>query len=88
MAVVTHRNALVQHVDKIMVLDAGRVQHFGPTAEVLKALQSQAAQAAQAAQATPTAHPASGESSPAAGRVVALPQADHLAARHGRKGDA
>ena len=36
--VVTHRNALIQHVDKILVLDAGRVQHFGPTAEVLKAL--------------------------------------------------
>ena len=86
--VVTHRNALVQHVDKIMVLDAGRVQNLGPTADVLKALQSQAAQAAQVAPATPAAHPAPGESSPAAGRVVALPHADPLASRHGRKGDA
>ena len=86
--VVTHRNALVQHVDKIMVLDAGRMQHLGPTVDVLKALQSQAAQAAQAAQATPAAHPALGESSPAAGRVVALPQTDPMAARHGRRGDA
>lgn len=37
--VVTHRTALVQHVDKMLVLDAGRVQHYGPTAEVMQALQ-------------------------------------------------
>jgi len=40
--VVTHRPALIAHVDKILVLDAGRVQQFGPAAEVRKALQQQA----------------------------------------------
>ena len=37
--VVTHRNTLIQHVDKMLVLDAGRVQHYGPAAEVMKAMQ-------------------------------------------------
>jgi ATP-binding cassette subfamily C exporter for protease/lipase/ATP-binding cassette subfamily C protein EexD len=41
---VTHRPSLIAHVDKILVLGAGRVQHFGPAQQVLKALQ-QAAQA-------------------------------------------
>jgi len=40
--VVTHRPALIAHVDKILVLDAGRVQQFGPAAEVMKAMQRQA----------------------------------------------
>jgi ATP-binding cassette subfamily C exporter for protease/lipase/ATP-binding cassette subfamily C protein EexD len=34
--VVTHRPSLVAHVDKILVLDAGRVQQFGPASEVMK----------------------------------------------------
>jgi PrtD family type I secretion system ABC transporter len=37
--VVTHRNTLIQHVDKMLVLDTGRVQHYGPAAEVMKAMQ-------------------------------------------------
>ena len=37
--VVTHRNTLIQHVDKMLVLDAGRVQHYGPAVEVMKAMQ-------------------------------------------------
>jgi ATP-binding cassette subfamily C exporter for protease/lipase/ATP-binding cassette subfamily C protein EexD len=37
--VVTHRPSLIAHVDKILMLDGGRVQHFGPAAEVLKAIQ-------------------------------------------------
>jgi PrtD family type I secretion system ABC transporter len=37
--VVTHRNTLIQHVDKMLVLEAGRVQHYGPAAEVMKAMQ-------------------------------------------------
>jgi PrtD family type I secretion system ABC transporter len=37
--VVTHRHTLVQHVDKILVLEAGRTQHYGPAAEVMKAMQ-------------------------------------------------
>ena len=40
--VITHRPSLIAHVDKILMLNAGRVQKFGPTAEVMKALQQQA----------------------------------------------
>lgn len=40
--VVTHRPSLIAHVDKILVLDSGRVQQFGPAAEVMKAMQRQA----------------------------------------------
>jgi ABC-type protease/lipase transport system fused ATPase/permease subunit len=47
--VVTHRNTLIQHVDKMLVLDAGRTQHYGPAAEVMKAMQQQAAPAAAVA---------------------------------------
>lgn len=38
--VVTHRTALLQHVDKLLVLDAGRVQQYGSRAEVSAAMQS------------------------------------------------
>ena len=41
--VVTHRPSLIAHVDKILVLAAGRIQHFGPASQVLKAMQSQIA---------------------------------------------
>ena len=44
--VVTHRVSLVQHVDKMLVLEAGRVQHFGSVAEVTKAMQGGAARTA------------------------------------------
>jgi PrtD family type I secretion system ABC transporter len=40
--VVTHRATLIQHVDKMLVLDAGKVQHYGPTAEVMRAMQQKA----------------------------------------------
>jgi ATP-binding cassette subfamily C exporter for protease/lipase/ATP-binding cassette subfamily C protein EexD len=40
--IVTHRPALIAHVDKILVLEAGRMQQFGPAAEVMKAMQRQA----------------------------------------------
>jgi ABC-type protease/lipase transport system fused ATPase/permease subunit len=36
--VVTHRTTLIQHVDKMLVLEGGRSKHFGLTAEVLQAL--------------------------------------------------
>lgn len=39
--VVTHRPSLIAHVDKILMLAGGRVQKFGPAAEVMKALQQQ-----------------------------------------------
>jgi PrtD family type I secretion system ABC transporter len=45
--VVTHRNTLIQHVDKMLVLDAGRVQHYGPAADVMKAMQQSHQQRAQ-----------------------------------------
>ena len=40
--VVTHRPSLIAHVDKILMLGAGRVQKFGPASEVMKVLQQQA----------------------------------------------
>jgi PrtD family type I secretion system ABC transporter len=40
--VITHRPSLIAHVDRILVLDAGRVQSFGPAAEVMKQMQRQA----------------------------------------------
>ena len=40
--IVTHRPALIAHVDKILLLDAGRVVQYGPAAEVMKAMQRQA----------------------------------------------
>ena len=40
--VVTHRPALIAHVDKILILDGGRVQQYGPAAEVMKTMQRQA----------------------------------------------
>lgn len=40
--VVTHRPALIAHMDKILMLDAGRIKQFGPAAEVMKAMQRQA----------------------------------------------
>ena len=45
--VVTHRSTLIQHVDKILVLDAGKVQHYGQAAEVMKAMQQKGPPAAQ-----------------------------------------
>jgi ABC-type protease/lipase transport system fused ATPase/permease subunit len=45
--VVTHRSTLVVHVDKMLVLDAGRVQHFGSVAEVTRAMQAKAPPPAQ-----------------------------------------
>ena len=39
--IITHRPALIAHVDKILVLEGGRVKRFGPAAEVMKELQRQ-----------------------------------------------
>jgi PrtD family type I secretion system ABC transporter len=36
--VVTHRTTLIQHVDKMLVLEAGRVQQYGSVAEVMQAM--------------------------------------------------
>lgn len=36
--VVTHRQNLTQHVNKMLVIDGGRALHYGPAAEVLAAL--------------------------------------------------
>jgi ATP-binding cassette subfamily C exporter for protease/lipase/ATP-binding cassette subfamily C protein EexD len=40
--VVTHRPSLIAHVDKILVLGAGRIQQYGPASEVMKTMQQQA----------------------------------------------
>jgi len=44
--VVTHRTTLVQHVDKMLVLEGGKPQHYGPVAEVMKAMQAKGPQPA------------------------------------------
>ena len=44
--VVTHRNTLIKHMKLMLVLEGGRVQHFGPTAQVLVALDRQRSGAA------------------------------------------
>ena len=44
--VVTHRQSLVQHVDKLLVLEAGKVTHWGKTADVLGRLRQPAPDAA------------------------------------------
>jgi len=36
---VTHRSTLVEHMDKMLVLEAGRVQEYGSVAEVRRAIQ-------------------------------------------------
>lgn len=61
--VVTHRATLIQHVDKMLVLDAGKVQHYGPSAEVMKAMQQKS---------QPAVPPAGGGA-----QVVAMPRAPH-----------
>ncbi|MCU0809854.1 MAG: type I secretion system permease/ATPase [Thiobacillaceae bacterium] len=40
--IVTHRPSLIAHVDKTLVLDAGRMKQYGPAAEVMKETQRQA----------------------------------------------
>jgi PrtD family type I secretion system ABC transporter len=40
--VVTHRTTLVQHVDKMLVIEGGKPQHYGPVAEVMKEMQAMA----------------------------------------------
>jgi PrtD family type I secretion system ABC transporter len=42
LVVVTHRTSLLRQMDKLMVLEAGKVQHFGAVDEVMKAMQAQA----------------------------------------------
>jgi PrtD family type I secretion system ABC transporter len=39
--VVTHRNTLIRHLTQMLVLEAGRVLQYGPTAQVLVALDRQ-----------------------------------------------
>ena len=40
--VITHRTALLQQVDQLLVMEGGRATQYGPVAEVLKAMQAQA----------------------------------------------
>jgi PrtD family type I secretion system ABC transporter len=69
--VVTHRATLIQHVDKMLVLDAGKAQHYGPAADVMRAMQQKA---------QPAAQPAGGGAV-----VVAMPRATPPA-DHGARG--
>jgi PrtD family type I secretion system ABC transporter len=72
--VVTHRTSLVQHMDKMLVLEAGRVQQYGPIAEVMKAMQQKGAGPVHA-----TGHGA---------LVVAMPRAAGLGSEHAAGGHA
>ena len=65
--VVTHRATLIQHVDKMLVLDAGKVQHYGPAAEVVKAMQQKNQAPVQAG---------------GGGQVVTMPRAAQSAPKH------
>lgn len=65
--VVTHRATLIQHVDKMLVLDAGKVQHYGAAAEVVKAMQQKSQAPVQ---------------SGGGGQVVAMSRAAQSAPRH------
>ena len=47
--IITHRPALIAHVDKILVLEGGRVKRFGPACEVMKELQRQSHNAVERA---------------------------------------
>ena len=47
--VVTHRTNLIQHVDKMLVLESGKVQRQGDTAEVMRSLQPKGQPAPQTA---------------------------------------
>ena len=56
--VVTHRSNLVQQMDKLLVLEAGRVQHYGDRDSVLHAMNLQAK--AATGQVVPIQRPSSG----------------------------
>ncbi len=43
--VITHRPSLIAHVDKVLMLEAGRVRKYGSAAEIMRALQQDAQQA-------------------------------------------
>jgi PrtD family type I secretion system ABC transporter len=43
--VVTHRPSLIAHVDKVLMLEAGRVRKYGPASEIMRAMQQDAQQA-------------------------------------------
>ncbi len=63
--VVTHRSTLIQHVDKMLVLDAGKVLHYGATAEVMMPMQQK--------NAPPAAAPSGGA------QVVTMPRSPQVA---------
>jgi len=57
---ITHRTNIIGVADRILLLADGAIMHYGPTAEVVAAMQSRAAQAAQearGAQASPEPQP-------------------------------
>ena len=62
--IVTHRTTLIAHIDKMLVLEAGRTLHYGSTAEVMKAMQQ-------------NARPAAAQTASAGAQVVAMPQKVH-----------
>ncbi len=68
--VVTHRSTLTQHVDKMLMLEAGKATLFGSVAEVMRAMQTKAAVVSASASAA-----ASASASAGGAQVVNLPRA-------------
>ena len=84
--VVTHRTTLIQHVDKMLVLEGGRMQHYGPATEVMRAMQQRPGQPPAPMVAKPANDTqAEPDGSTAAGaRVVDMP-APHRISNMGRE---
>jgi ATP-binding cassette subfamily C exporter for protease/lipase/ATP-binding cassette subfamily C protein EexD len=40
--IITHRPSLIAHVDRILVLEGGRIQQFGPAAQIIQSIRRQA----------------------------------------------
>lgn len=79
--VVTHRTTLIQHVDKMLVLEGGRTQHYGPAGEVMRAMQQRPESQHQHASDV-------AESDVAGARVVDMAQTGHRPSTGHRAGGA
>ena len=85
--VVTHRNTLIQHVDKMLVLEAGRTQHYGLAPEVMKAMQQPKGSGQPVpAGAPPAANQAAAPYVNQGERVVDMLETIHRKGAHGGRG--
>jgi len=75
--VVTHRNTLIQHMDKMLVLDGGRMQDYGPAVEVTRAMQHRSGSQLAASQTAQPVGTVPAEADAAGARVVDMMHAVH-----------